>query len=167
MAKGYDDEATDPRITREQAVVTHFRVIYQAIQRHSAWVEKECGVSSAQLWAMWVLSQQPGLKVSELSAVMAIHPSTASNMLDKLEKKALIQRTRGERDHRVVRLTLTDAGKKLLTRAPQPAQGALVNALSALSENQLAELNRSLSRLTRLLSNGGESANLQPIAGGA
>ncbi|MGE0082516.1 MAG: MarR family transcriptional regulator, partial [Thiohalomonadaceae bacterium] len=39
---------------REQAlrsVVQYLRVVFRSIQEHSRWVEKQCGVSAAQLWA--------------------------------------------------------------------------------------------------------------------
>ena len=41
-----------------------FRVIFGAVRQHFQAVEKVCGVSGAQIWAMAALHQKPGMKVS-------------------------------------------------------------------------------------------------------
>ena len=38
-------------------VLKQFRLIFKATQQHSQWVETHCGVTSAQLWALWELSK--------------------------------------------------------------------------------------------------------------
>lgn len=48
-------------------VVQQLRIVNRAMQEHSRWVERQCGVSAAQLWALLELAAQPGLRVSELS----------------------------------------------------------------------------------------------------
>jgi DNA-binding transcriptional ArsR family regulator len=88
------NNADDAHTARVQRVLKNFRIIFKSVQRHSAMVEAECGLSGSQLWAMWELLISPGLKVSDLSKAMAIHQSTASNLLDKLEKRELIKRER-------------------------------------------------------------------------
>ena len=52
----------------------------------------------------------PGLKVSQLAAALAIHPSTCSNMLDKLEAEDLLVRDRSKTDQRAVHIFLTAKG---------------------------------------------------------
>jgi MarR family transcriptional regulator, organic hydroperoxide resistance regulator len=140
-------DGEDDRARRERAILGKFRVVFRAIQEHSRWVEKRCGVSAAQLWAMWEIQASPGLRVSELSAALSIQQSTASNLLDKLEHKGLVERQRGGRDQRVVRLYLTAAGRALVARAPHPAQGALMEALHRLPDAPLEELEHGLDRL--------------------
>jgi MarR family transcriptional regulator, organic hydroperoxide resistance regulator len=155
--------AEEDRDARERAVLRQLRVVFRAIQEHSRWVERRCGVSAAQLWAMWELSARPGLRVSQLSRALSIQQSTASNLLDKLEDKALIARRRGGADQRVVRLYLTAQGEQLLERAPRPAQGALMEALHALPESTLAELTSGLDRLAAAMDVDDE-AGLRPIS---
>jgi DNA-binding MarR family transcriptional regulator len=124
-----------------------FRVIFGAVRQHFQAVEKACGISGAQIWAMAALRQTPGMKVSELAKALSIHASTASNLLDKIEKAGLIRRERNSVDQRVVRLYLTSAGEKALERAPQPLTGILTHALSQLPDEALARLNQDLATL--------------------
>lgn len=128
-------------------VLRQFRVIFGAVRQHFQAVEKACGVSGAQIWAMAALRQTPGLKVSELAQALSIHTSTASNLLDKIEKAGLIRRERSSTDQRVVRLYLTTAGDKALEQAPEPLTGILTHALGQLSDDVVARLNQDLAAL--------------------
>jgi DNA-binding MarR family transcriptional regulator len=134
-----------------EAILKALRVTYQSVQAHSQHIEKMCGVSAAQLWAMWELHKTPGMSVSDLASTLLIHRSTSSNMLDKLERKKLIRRERTGPDQRVVRLYLTSAGHDLLTDAPRPAQGLVVDALQQLPDKVLHCLSSDLSSFVELL----------------
>ena len=145
------------------AVLKRFRLIFKAVQQHSQWVEAHCGVTSAQLWAMWELSQNSGLKVTELAQAMAIHHSTASNMLDKLAKKGLIIRERVSHDQRVVTVTLTEAGCNLMGLAPSPPKGILQQSLFQLPETVLKSLAKDLDMLVDCMDIKDQSASMQPL----
>lgn len=165
-----DGQATDAaeatgRDAHVRSVVKGFRVVFRTIQEHSRWVERQCGVSAAQLWAMWELQAAPGMRVSELSSAMSIHQSTASNLLDKLERKRLLRRERRGPDHRVVQLYLTDAGVELVRSAPRPAQGALSSALGMLSDDVLQQLDANISALAALMHVDNPKAALEPLSG--
>jgi len=153
------------RAEHTSAIVQAFRIVFRSIQEHSRWVEKQCGVSAAQLWTLWELQARPGLRVSELSRALSIHQSTASNLLDKLERKRLITRERRGPDHRVVRLYLTDRGRALVEQAPRPAQGALSSALAALPDAALAELDGQLTALVAAMHVPNADAALEPLSG--
>lgn len=129
--------------------LTKFRLVINSTKRHYKWIEQQTGVNGALVWAMWELHQSPGLKVSEIADVMAIHQSTASNLLDKLQEKGLVKRDRSTDDQRVVRLFLTRTGKALITRVPQPARGLLQEALFKLPPESLQTLNHLLEQLLR------------------
>ena len=148
-----------------QSVIRQLRVVFRALQNHSRSIEKACGVSAAQLWALWELHHAPGLRVGDLSQRLLIHPSTASNMLDKLEGKRLVERRRTGMDQRVVCLYLTERGEALLQAAPAPAEGELNRALQALPGRQLAALESGLAALLDHMQAPDEQAALRPIAG--
>lgn len=160
---GFDEK--DPRFARFQTILKDLRTIFRASQAHARSVEKKCGVSAAQLWMMWELFNSPGLRVSELANILSIHPSTCSNMLDKLQTKKLIWRERSGSDQRSVHLGLTQEGLKLLAKAPRPAQGVLTDVLLRLPDKELTSLEEGLQTLVRELKNCKESDKLKPIEG--
>lgn len=139
----------------EEQVLHHFRIVLCAMREHLRMVKRNTGVSGGQLWALSELKRRPGMKVGELGEALSIHVSTASNLLDKLEKKGLIRRARNNEDRRAVRLYLTEEGTNAVVAASQPDDGLVGEALGNLSEHGLSELHRSLTPLIKSLSGKG------------
>ncbi len=146
-----------------QIITQKMRIIFKAVHAHSKRVEKEVGLSSAQLWMLHEIAENPGFKVSQLANVLSIHASTCSNMLDKLEDKQFIFRDRSKKDQRSVHIHITDAGRRLLAKAPQPVQGKLSNALSQLTGAQLTSLEIDLENLIAALHLPDDKTGLTPI----
>lgn len=153
----------DPRFVRFQTILKNLRIIFRSAQAHSRWVEKESGLSAAQLWMMWELFNEPGLTVSGLAKVLSIHQSTCSNMLDKIQKKNLVYRERSTTDQRVVSLYLTESGSSLLAKAPRPAQGALTDVLLRLPDEVLFELESGLNQFVDALKVVDDKAAMMPL----
>jgi DNA-binding MarR family transcriptional regulator len=140
-----------------------FRIIYGAVRKHSRNMERACGVGGAQVWALALMARTPGLRVTQLARELSIHPSTASNLLDKLERAGLAERARNSADQRVVQLYLTEAGQKVLGRAPQPHSGVLTHALEQLPEDVLRRLIEDLQAVTEHLQLADEAAAARPL----
>lgn len=139
------------------------RIVIRAAQRHSAWIEKQCGVSGAQLWVLQELSDTPDLRVGEVASKLAIHQTTTSNLLDALVRKGYIVKKRDAGDQRVVRLSLSEQGAALLERAPKPARGLLPEALRKLDQGGLSDLNNGLQALLDVIELVDEASALQPL----
>jgi DNA-binding MarR family transcriptional regulator len=140
-----------------------FRLIFKAVQQHAQWLEKTCGLSNAQLWALWEISQNPGMRPTELAKAMSIHQSTASNLLEKMAKKGLVKRERISEDQRVVSLFLADPGRNILASAPMPARGILQDALFALPNSTLISLSESLDELIKAMGIEVADAAMEPL----
>ena len=93
---------------------------------------------------LYEVSLSDGINDSEVATALAIHSSTSSNMLDKLEKNKLISRDRSKSDQRAVHIYITQQGKELLAQAPSPPQGQLSNTLTKLTGEQVTNLETSL-----------------------
>lgn len=132
-------------------VLRQFRVVVNAIRRHYAEVERRTDVSGAQIWALAYVENHPGITVGQLASALAIHMSTASNLTRKLESRGLLERSRSRLDQRSVRMSVSNAGRATLRRAPQPTVGVLQRALMDLPEPRLVELHSALDALIRRL----------------
>jgi DNA-binding MarR family transcriptional regulator len=128
-------------------VLAQFRVVFRSVRQHYLRVQRRSGVTGAQLWALAHVAGNPGTRMGELARALAIHPSTASNLVRRLEALALVARRRRGRDQRTVQLYLTGKGAKALSRAPQPLIGVLQQALSELPVRRLEALRRQLGEL--------------------
>lgn len=139
--------AATPGSTKMLDVLRQFRILIKSIRGHYRQVENRSGVSGAQLWALAHIAESPGSKVGELARALAIHQSTASNLVGRLEALGLIARTRLRHDQRSVKLVLTAKGARAVKRAPRPLIGVLQQALSDIPESSLDALHRHLGKL--------------------
>ncbi len=157
-----DIKANESDKARE--TLKRFRIVFSSVKKHFDDIEAQCGVSGAQLWALWEISRSPGLRVSELANALLIHQSTASNLLVKLEEKMLIRRERASHDQRVVRLHMTEKGNDIIARAPKPMIGLLPDALQRLPEDTLANLLECMDALISRMQIRDDEANAKPLS---
>ena len=141
-------------------VLRQFRVVFNSVKTHFRQVEREAGVGGAQLWALSVIEQRPGIGVTELARELDIHQSTASNLLKSLVERGLVATSREGLDRRSVALRIQPAGTDVLRSAPMPFTGVLPDALSSLDPDTLDRLEKDLAQLIALLVADEESAKL-------
>lgn len=132
-------------------IMQSLRRIFKAIQQYSEEVQKEFGVTGPQLWALRTIYMEGQLSMGELSRKMYLHVSTVSGVVDRLVEKGYVERTRGASDRRVVRISLTKAGKKLVQGGPEAAQGRLLHGLESLSPKEVQVIKTSLDKVVRLM----------------
>ena len=126
-------------------------MIFGSARIHDADVRRISGISGSQLWALSEIARSEGLSVNGLSDRMALHQTTASNLVNALVERKLIRRVRDGGDQRVVHLHLTVDGKRLLLRTPGPYDGLLVDALRHLDSEDLERLHGSLDVLVSVM----------------
>ncbi|CAG4883742.1 Transcriptional regulator, MarR family [Georgfuchsia toluolica] len=145
-------------------VLKKFRLIYGSVRQHFRRVEENCGISGLQLWLLQEIAKTPGAGVSELADRLFIHQSTCSQLVEKLAVRRLVLKKRSKEDLRRVGLVLSATAKEILQRAPGPAEGILPEALSALSEDVLTDLDASLSEVTGQLRVRDEKLSENPLS---
>jgi len=132
-------------------IMQSLRRIFKAIQQYSEAVLKEFGVTGPQLWALRTIYAEGQLSMGQLSQKMYLHMSTVSGVVDRLEEKGYVERVRGDKDRRVVKISLTKAGKRLVQRGPEAAQGKLLHGLECLSQREVLIIRGSLEKVVRLM----------------
>jgi MarR family transcriptional regulator, organic hydroperoxide resistance regulator len=68
------------------------------------------GISFAQMRLLQTLARDGAMPTSQLASTVAIRPSSITQMLDGLERRGFVERTRSTTDRRVVTVTLTPSG---------------------------------------------------------
>ncbi len=149
---------------RMLGVLQQFRILFGSLRRHYELVEQQSGLGGAQLWALYQIASRPGIQVTELARCMAIHQSTASNLVNRLCRQHLAAKERRERDQRTVSLSLTDKGKEILKVAPRPAVGVLQHALRELPPERLRVLQDALAEVIKRLPRKNSAARTIPLS---
>jgi DNA-binding MarR family transcriptional regulator len=129
------------------AVLRQFRQVFNAVKSHFQQVEKTVGMGGAQVWALSVVREQPGIGVGALARAMSIHQSTASNLVRTLIDREMLVAVKQGADRRAVQLSLLPAGARVLKNAPGPFAGLLPDALKALPSETLTRLQSDLDQV--------------------
>lgn len=171
-SEGESDPAGGTRSAAVEVFAKFRKLTITSTRRHFGLMSRQTGINGAMTAALWEIKRSPGLRICELSRAMAIHQSTASNLVDKLLKESLVaRRSASGGDRRVVRFHLTPKGEELVKRAPPPSRVVLQDALTELTPEALRTLNDLLDLLIRQLEGTGQasSAPLQrkPMANAA
>jgi DNA-binding MarR family transcriptional regulator len=128
-------------------VLQQFRIVFNAVKAHFQQVERQAGVGGAQVWALSVIRERPGIGVNDLAAALNIRQPTASNLVKTLAQQTLIEVRREGSDRRAVQLHTTAQARKVLRRVPGPFTGVLPEALAALDPQTLHRLEADLGEL--------------------
>jgi DNA-binding MarR family transcriptional regulator len=98
-----------------------------------------------------LLRTQPTLSARELSALVFLHPSTVTGILQRLEKKGLVVRERDAADNRRVNLTVPARAARIVDRSEGTIEGAIETALSKVSLAQVKHAQAALAQIARAL----------------
>ena len=144
-------------------VLQQFRIVFNAVKTHFQQVERQAGVGGAQVWALSIIRDKPGIGVNGLASALNIRQPTASNLVRNLVLQSLIEVRREGTDRRAVQLHATPVGRKMLRRSPGPFAGVLPQALAELDPQVLERMHQDLTNLIRHL-DADESAASIPLA---
>jgi MarR family transcriptional regulator, organic hydroperoxide resistance regulator len=132
-------------------IIDNLRRVFQVVNEQSKRVERETGLTGPQLWAIKVIAENVPIKISELARKMYLHPATIVGIVDRLEKRGLVERERCSKDRRVVNVGLTGAGRQVVATSPEVAQGLLVRGLEVLPDTELRTIASGFERMVKIL----------------
>lgn len=132
-------------------IMDNIRRVFQVVNEQSKRVERETGLTGPQVWGIKVIAEQGTIRVSDLARKMYLHPTTVVGILDRLEKRGLVRRSRSEEDRRVVDVALTEEGRVLVARSPEVASNKITHGLESLSVPELTIIYHGLDRLAGIL----------------
>lgn len=127
-----------------RSIMNSVRSIERAVRMENVEVERALGISLAQLYVLQLLQQHPAASVNELADRTLTHQSSVSVVVRRLTERGLVEKRPSAEDGRRVEIALSDAGRELLARAPNPTQAALIKGLRMLDQSVLETLDDSL-----------------------
>lgn len=111
------------------------------LSRRLANLLKAEDLSATQYNVLRILRGAPdGLPCGEIGNRMITRDPDITRLLDRLEKRELIARSRDSHDRRMVMATITPEGKKLLSRMDEPIREGHRGQLGHLGRERLRQL---------------------------
>ena len=113
----------------------------EILSRPVAELLKTEDLSSTQYNVLRILRGSPeGLSCGEIGNRMITRDPDITRLLDRMEKRRLISRTRDEKDRRMVLTRITDEGLDVVGRLDEPVQAIHRSQLSHLGRERLKAL---------------------------
>ena len=141
-------EAREPALTD---LGTAFKGARAAVRRLRGRDTQRPGeLAFAQYQLLFGLAGHGELSTSELALTADLAPATVTQMLDSLVAMGLVDRTRSERDRRVVTCSLTDSGERVVAERRRRFEGRWNAALAEFTSRELATAAAVLDRLKTL-----------------
>ena len=107
---------------------------------------KDLGITTQQMGILLSLARGIATTPFELSRLLGIDTGLMTRMLDKLETKGLLERSRSVEDRRVVNLKLTKAGEGVAVELPSIVPVVLNRRLKKFTKAEFEELRRLLNK---------------------
>lgn len=96
-----------------------------ALQRRSKRMARELGLTGPQRLVLRIVGRFPGIPAGELAALLHVHPSTLTGILQRLERSRRVKRRPHPNDRRRALFGLTEEGRALDAADPHSIEGAL------------------------------------------
>lgn len=107
-----------------------------------------------QYRVMQVLQAAPdGISIGEVSRDMIVEQSAVSRLMDQLQRRGLIRRSRSPRNSKVVEVTLTERGRAILEQISPQVRQIVSNAISVFENDEEETLDLLLGKLLRHVRN--------------
>ena len=148
----------DPGFSERVAAVEELlRLVARVVRLHGREILSHFDITPPQFDALLVVANNEGITMGELCQRMYLACSTATDLIDRMERADLLERVRDPQDRRVVRLKVRPRGQEILNAVMDARRKYLAGVLGRLDDQELEDLTRRLRQLYGLMA--GERAS--------
>jgi MarR family transcriptional regulator, organic hydroperoxide resistance regulator len=130
-------------------IIADFRAAMNQVKCASSERLVRKGISMAQLHILYTLQRSGEMPMSRLAEVLHVSLSNATGLIDRIEERGFIERTRVPEDRRIVLIQVTDAGRRMLEEVDAISSDLLRSVFGRIGRSQLAAVGRAMAELRR------------------
>lgn len=139
---------------RGDEVLVALRRIIRATDLHSKHLFKISGLTTPQVVVLRSIRDLGEVTTGQISDQVSLSQGTVTSILDRLEKRGLIERYRSATDRRVVHAKLTQSGRAVLRKAPPLLHEQFADAFAALSSRHQNQIVATLKEVAEMMGAG-------------
>lgn len=145
-----------PESSRADAaeIMASIRRIARAIDTRSKRISRETGLTIPQIVVLQAVRDLGEVTTAALARHVMLSAPTTVTILDNLEQKGLVTRTRSDRDRRIVHTALTAEGARTLEAAPALFHERFAAAFAALPQTRQRDALKAFRTVADLLDPG-------------
>jgi DNA-binding MarR family transcriptional regulator len=134
-----------------EQIIADFRVTIGAMKCAMSERLVRLGISMAQLNIMYTLQRNGEMTMSRLADVLGVSLSSATGLVDRIEERGYIERTRVPEDRRVVLVHVTEAGTRMLQENDALSDELMRTVLARLDPAELPVIARAVGEVRTAL----------------
>ncbi len=140
----------------EQSIIELDRLIRHTnsiIRRRGRDILQEFDITPPQFDALLILKNNKGenLTIGELGERMYLACSTATDLIDRMERNGLVERARDANDRRVIRLRVLEKGYQVVEEVLATRKRYLAEVLQDVPQEDIQAMIKSMTQLDQLL----------------
>jgi DNA-binding MarR family transcriptional regulator len=142
--------------TNIKDLVDRYIAVSQSVEKKAAGLVKDqigSDLTNDQHYTLRYMNQVGTCTSSELADVFDVQKSAITAIIQRLWEKGLIERTRDEKDRRVVYLTLTDKGKELYSQCDERIHNLVKGLITQFEHHEITQFINTFEKLNQILIN--------------
>ncbi len=132
-------------------ITMRLRQIIQEMSRHSKHLQEKYKITLPQLICLKEVASHGPIAIGALTKIVFINNSTVTGIIDRLEKRKLVQRVRISKDRRQVHVEITEEGLTFIEDAPTPIHHQFIEKLESMKSEDVSMILWGLELLVDML----------------
>ena len=145
-------------------IARHLRQITHELDRYSKYMQENYQITIPQLVCLREIHENGPIALGALSKIVYVNSSTVTGIVDRLEKRNLVRRTRVSKDRRQIHVEITEEGLEFIANAPGPLEEKFAQRISKLDRDEVKAILFAIEKLVKML-NSSEEAELSETEG--
>jgi DNA-binding MarR family transcriptional regulator len=141
-------DTVDESVTKIERLLRHVAFI---IKKRGREILVDFGITTPQFTALLSLREQPNMTMGELCEKLFLACSTATDLIDRMEKNGFLERKRDADDRRVIRLSISEKGLKVISEVVAARRRYVASMLEKLNSAEIEQLGMSLDKLHSMM----------------
>ena len=129
----------------------YIRKLNHVVQLGASKSSQQYGLTESQSRLLRVLFDFGELSSAKLSRKLYVTPANITGIIDRLEKKELVQRLIKKQDRRIAFLSLTPKGIELVKNMPDPLEEKLSLGFKKLNQGDALQIKESMESVIQML----------------
>jgi len=135
----------------ERSIIRSLRRIIRAVGLYSRELLRRRNLTTSQLATLRQLGRHGALSAGELARGISVSQATVTGIVDRLERRGLVTRSRDLEDRRRVVIDLTEPGRQAVASSPPPLHERFMVRLAELPEEERREIDQMLRRIVEMM----------------
>jgi DNA-binding MarR family transcriptional regulator len=132
-------------------IIADFRAAMTMLKCASSERVLRLGISMAQLNILYTLQRNGEMPMSRLAELLNVSLSNATGLIDRIEERGYVERTRVPEDRRIVMIRVTPAGLRMLDEIDALSADLLRDVLGRLAPSKLGAVAQAVTSLRQAL----------------